>query len=345
MRSEYTAYVYAGLAGETAPGRVVKSGLYRLADDDERWVQLTIGLPEAPAIRALAIHPLDPAVVYAGTQEGPYRSDDHGEHWEKVDVPDHHTPVWSLLFHPRDPDVIFAGYENCEIYRSDDGGERWRPVPVSVRFPQITIRPGANPAKRLLMLAASKADAGQLFGAIEVGGLIRSLDGGEHWENLSHGLYADDDYVDTHGVLVSNWRPGTVFSISRAGMFRSVDLGDHWDHVPLEPLNAKGQTYCRQIREVPGDPKTIWVASAPGFMSDRGVLFRSTDGGGEFSRVDMGVEPRSTIFGLAFDEHQPSHAACATCGGEVFLSHDAGQSWSPHPLPEGADQVYALAYG
>ena len=31
--------------------------------------------------------------------------------------------------------------------------------------------------------------------------------------------------------------------------------------------------------------------------------------------------------------------------GEVFGSHDGGQTWSPHPLPEGATQVYALACG
>lgn len=343
--SDHKSYVYVGLAGETAPGRVVKSGLYRLADGDDRWQALADGLLEAPAIRALAIHPLKPEVVYAGTQEGPYRSSDHGEHWEKVSVPDHATPVWSLLFHPRDPTVMFAGYENCEIYRTEDGGQRWRPLPVCARFPQITMRSGANPARRVLMMGASRADPGQLFGAVEVGGLIRTLDGGDHWENLSHGLYVNDDHVDMHGVLVSSWRPGTVLSISRAGMFRSTDLGDHWDHVPLEPLNEKGQTYCRQIKEVPGDPRTIWVAGGANFMSSLGRLFRSEDGGMEFERVDLGVQPGSTIFGLAFDERQPAHLACATSGGEVFVSHDRGQRWSPHPLPEGATQVYAMAYG
>jgi photosystem II stability/assembly factor-like uncharacterized protein len=339
------SYVYAGLAGETTPGRIVKSGLYRLADGEEEWEMLTRGLPEAPAIRALAVHPLMPEVVYAGTQDGPYRSGDHGEHWERANVPDHRTPVWSLLFHPRDPDVIYAGYENCEIYRTEDGGEQWAPVPVSVRFPEVTIRPSANPAKRILNLAANKADPRQLFGAIEVGGIIRTLDGGEHWENLCHGLYVNDDWVDMHGVLASSWRPGTVISISRAGMFRSTDLGDHWDHVALEPLNAKGQTYCRQIREVPGDPKIIWVAAGDGFMGGHGTLFRSQDGGLTFQKAEMGIELKSTIFGLAFDEHHPGNVACASCRGEVFLSHDSGQSWTPLPLPEGADQVYALAYG
>ena len=57
-------------------------------------------------------------MVYIGTQNGPYRSTDHGDHWEKLNVPDHGLPVWSLLFDPRDPKVMYAGYENCEIYRS-----------------------------------------------------------------------------------------------------------------------------------------------------------------------------------------------------------------------------------
>ena len=55
---------------------------------------------------------------------------------------------------------------------------------------------------------------------------FRSLDGGEHWENLSHGQYLNDDMVDMHGVLASRWRPGNVYAIARCGMFHSADGGD-----------------------------------------------------------------------------------------------------------------------
>jgi photosystem II stability/assembly factor-like uncharacterized protein len=340
-----TSYVYAGLAGETAPGRVVKSGLYRLAEGNGGWELLTNGLPEAPAIRAIAIHPHKPEIIYVGTQEGPYRSTDSGAHWEKVEVSDHGLPVWSLLFHPQDANVMYAGYENCEIYRSKNGGETWQQLPVSVRFPEITTAPGANPAKRVLMLAGNSADPNELYGAIEVGGIIRTLDGGKHWENLSHGQYMNDDTVDMHGVLVSRWRPGTVFAISRAGMFCSADRGEHWSTIRLEPLNTKGQTYCRDIREVPGDPKSIWMAAGANFQSDMGVLFHSTDGGLTWKRVDLGVQPKTTMFAIAFDERAPKRMYCASSGGEVFGSHDGGQTWSAHPLPEGATQVYALACG
>ena len=124
MTTNGKAYVYVGLAGETAPNRPIKSGLYRMAVGDDRWELITRGLPEAPAIRAIVTHPERPGTVYAGTQHGPYRSTDRGEHWEKLDVADHGMPVWSLAFDPRDANVLYAGYENCHIFRSDDGGER-----------------------------------------------------------------------------------------------------------------------------------------------------------------------------------------------------------------------------
>ena len=341
--SSNKSYVYVGMGGETAPGRKVDTGLYRMGEGGEDWEALTRGLPEAPAIRALTVHPNQPETIYAGTQEGPYRSGDHGDSWEKVAVPDRGLPVWSFLFHPHDPDIIFVGYENCEIYRSEDGGVGWERLPVSVHFPEISTAPGANPVKRVLMLAASENDPDLLYGAIEVGGIIRSTDGGDHWENLSHGQYVNDDTVDMHGVLASRWRPGVIYSIGRAGLFCSADAGDHWRHVPLEPLNAKGQVYCRDIREVPGNPRKLWVAAGADFQSDTGVLLHSRDGGDSWDRVDMGLKPGNTMFALAFDERRPDRMSCATNGGEVFSSSDAGETWRAHPpLPEGR-QIYALA--
>ena len=96
---------------------------------------------------------------------------------------------------------------------------------------------------------------------------------------------------------------------------------------------------------MPGDPKTIWVAAGANFQSDVGVLFRSKDGGASWSRVDMGVKPQTTMFGMAFDARQPKRMFCATTGGEVFASEDSGQSWTERPLPAGATQVYAMACG
>src|SRR5260221_505976 len=291
-----------------------------MADGNGGWERIESGLPGEPAIRALAVHPAKSEIVYAGTQSGTYRSGDRGAHWEKVEMPDHGLPVWSILFHPHDPDTILVGCENCEIYRSDDAGERWTRLPVSVRFPDITTAPGSNPAKRVLMMDASAAEPDMIYGAVEVGGTIRSTDGGEHWEQLSHGQYINDDMVDMHGVLASRWRPGDVYGIGRAGMFHSTDGGDHWRCVPLDPLNPKGQIYCRDIREVPGNPRHVWVAAGAGFPSGLGMLLHSRDGGDSWGPVDIGMPGPHTKFALGFDEREPNPLSWATQGGGGYTN-------------------------
>src|SRR6202050_5900507 len=90
--NDQRSYIYLGLAGETGRGRVVQSGLYRMADGSDEWEVLHRGLPEAPAVRALAVHPSNPDIVYAGTQSGPYRSADRGETWATVHIPAHNPP-------------------------------------------------------------------------------------------------------------------------------------------------------------------------------------------------------------------------------------------------------------
>src|SRR5258708_36822255 len=98
-------------------------------------------------------------------------------------------------------------------------------------------------------------------------------------------------------------------------MFHSPDGGVHWRHVPLEPLNPKGQIYCRDIREVPGNPRKLWVAAGGSFQSEVGVLLRSSDGGDRWARVDMGMRPPHPVLPLAFVEPRQTRMSCDTNGG------------------------------
>src|SRR5262249_28309851 len=138
------------------------------------------------------------------------------------------------------------------------------------------------------------------------------------------------------------WRPGIVLAISRAGLFASTDRGEHWTSARLEALNTKGQTYCRDIREVPGDPRVIWIAAGANFQSDVGALFRSKDGGATWAGGEMAVKRATPVSAPCSAERQPRPMYGATTGGEVFGSEDGGQSWAERPLPAGATQVYAM---
>ncbi len=344
MASETSqSYVYIGLAGETVPGREVRSGLYRSRAGEGPWELLTTGLPPDPQVRAIAVHPKQPNVVVIGTQQGVYRSEDHGDHWTRLNAPTPGLAVWSLLFHPHDPDILLAGYEPYAIHRSENGGKSWQGLPIKVAFPDVTMRPRELP-KRIIGMAIDPVSPTELYAAVEVGGALRSLDGGERWEGISEGHYLNDDPVDFHGVAVSAAHPHTVYTIGRVGMSRSPDRGEHWQHVALEPLSPRG-TYCRAIRVAPDDPNTLYVAAGAGFRSDTGALFRSQDGGDTWSRLDLGMQPQSTMFAVDIDARNPTHLYAATSGGEVLCSRDRGVTWQAHPLPEGATQVYSLAVG
>ena len=130
-------YIYVGLAGEGED--IGEGGMYRRSNRDKEWKNIAHGLPQNPQVRALLVHPDNPEIIYVGTQKGPYRSDDRGEHWEALESPDEGANVWSLAFHPQNPDIMFAGYEPCAIYRSEDAGASWRKMNTDmVVFPFIT---------------------------------------------------------------------------------------------------------------------------------------------------------------------------------------------------------------
>ena len=335
--------VYVGLAGETVPGREGRAGLYRSRGGEAGWDVLGVGLPPAPQVRAIVVDPSRPGRVWVGLQDGVYRSDDSGEQWTRLPAPAPGVAVWSIGLHPHDPEVILAGYEPSAIYRSRNGGLRWDRLPVDVTFPDVTVHPRPTP-KRITGIAIDPSDPTESYASVEVGGLLRTLDDGQTWECVTEGLYPTDDAVDLHGVAVSPAHPGTVYTIGRIGMFCSSDRGRHWQHVPLPPMTARG-TYCRGLRVAPDDPDTLYVGAGTAFDGTEGALFRSRDRGQTWTRIDLGMTPRSTVFAVAIDPRRPDQLCCVSKGGQLWGSHDGGATWQSHPLPDGATHVYALAVG
>jgi len=125
--------IFAGAGhGEGNSRGKYRGGLYRLALSDGAWQEVTNGLPEGVEVRAIAVHSRDSSVIYAGTQDGPYRSTDGGDRWERLGFPDRNTVIWTLAIHPTRPNVVYAGAAPVALYSSEDGGDNWRKVPGAV---------------------------------------------------------------------------------------------------------------------------------------------------------------------------------------------------------------------
>src|SRR5688500_18239041 len=95
--------IYAGAGHYSTNVKHLQGGLFRTSPGKREWQPLTRGLPEQVEARAFAVDPRDPNVVFVGTQDGPYRTTDGGEHWERTGFPDRNAVVWSITFHPTRP--------------------------------------------------------------------------------------------------------------------------------------------------------------------------------------------------------------------------------------------------
>lgn len=351
VTSDHRTYVYVGLGGEG--DYIGDGGMFRRADGDEEWTDIAKGLPANPQVRALAIRPDNPNVIFAGTDHGVYRSEDRGENWKALEEPGPGKEVWSLSIHPTNPDVIFAGYEPCSISRSQDGGNTWQKMDTSkVVYPHITTY--MHPlGKRVIGMAFDPSNTQDMYAAIEVGGLLASRDGGETWISMIDGPYLRNNTLDLHQVEVSAAAPGTVHIATQTAMFRSRDRAEHWEHVQVEEM-FPGGSYCRDLLVAPDDPKTIYLAAgagggaAPPDTVQEGALFRSSDAGETYERMDMGETVPGRMMQIAIDSAAPDHIYCAAYSGEVYSSSDRGSNWTKSNLPVEASRflhVYPMVCG
>jgi len=351
-----TTRVYAGAAQALAGAETSGSGgIFRCLIGEDRWQRLGGGLPDDVEVRAIALHPGDSQVIYAGTQHGPYRSTDGGEHWTALGFPDAGMTVWSLLFHPRDASALYAGTVPAAVYKSDDGGDTWRRLPALSAPGRVTM----SFPTRVTRLAADPSHPHELYAGLEVDGVQRSLDGGESWEDMSHDLVklaerphlksrivSDTDIegmMDAHALCVSSAQPGTVFLALRMGLFRSADRGTTWEDMEIGRFSPL--TYARDVQVSPHDARTLYACLSPAARSEDGSLYRSDDLGGTWRRVDRGVMARSTMMAMALHAKDPNQVYCATRSGQVFGTQDGGGSWHEYQLPDGVADVYAVACG
>jgi len=348
--SQGTGHVFVGAGTWTSSKK--QGGLFRQKAGNGQWESLTKGLPQPMSVQAITVHPSEKDVVFAGTQDGPYRSLDGGTSWERTNFPSN-LQVWSIAVHPTNPKTIYAGTSPVGVFRSDDGGMNWRELP-NVKQPDRIKMSFACRTMRIDVVPGAKD---QIFAALEVGGVMRSLDGGESWDDcadelvklsekpyLKSKIQSDSEaegMLDAHALAVSTAAPGSVFLAVRMGLFKSEDRGGKWND--LEVARFSPLTYGRDIRVSPHDAKTLYAALSPAARSEDGSLYKSADLGKTWARVDHGVKARATMMGLALHPTDPDQMYGASRCGQVFGTQDGGKTWRESQIP--VDDVYAIACG
>jgi photosystem II stability/assembly factor-like uncharacterized protein len=330
---------------------VEDSGLFRRKSGQNFWEPLQAGLPDR--VKVYAIVEGDGGSLFVGAHQGVYRSDDGGENWTDMHVPADGRPIYSLLSHPDAPGTIYAGSDPVAIFKSKDGGLSWRRLAAIQPKGAIT---GCFPV-RVLKMAIDPSDTEHIYAALEVGGVIRSLDGGESWEDISAGLLElsqephlrncilsdnlTEGMMDLHALTVSAEQPGTVWVANRMGLFVSEDRGDHWSEFGIGRFSDL--QYGRDLMVSPHNPKVFVAALSDSSRGIAGSVYRSDDTGENWQRIDHDISIDSTLMTVTVSRRDPSRIFCGARAGQIFGTEDDGKNWVSLPLPEGVEDVRAVA--
>lgn len=212
-------------ASNNKPGLHVAtlSGWYRFEYDGTQWRQMKRDLTYW-TLTCLSIDPENPELIYAGAEHsGLFYSKNGGANWLRADP---NVPKMMLYTALALNGSIMVGTVPAAVYRKTNGG--WREL-QGVRLNSATANfpPSPELQSRTRYLTFDPASPNRLYAGIEVGGLLMSDDGGDHWQPANEGL----SDPDVHEVLACKKHPGTLFAACGEAAFRSLDRAARWEKI------------------------------------------------------------------------------------------------------------------
>jgi len=222
-------------------------------------------------------------------------------------------------------------------------------------------------------------------------GVYRSTDGGETWTHA--GLKSSRTIAR---IVVHPTDPKTAWVAAggdlwnfggERGLYKTTDAGATWKLVLNAAAPYNDRVGCGEVALDPSDPNVLYAAlyarqrTPWSFVSgadltdgkDLGGIFKSTDGGETWKKLDQGLPPRTQRIGLGIYRKNPkivyaivqsdeggtsSIDEVRSKRGGVFRSDDAGESWTrvnplnPRPFyfsqirvdPENDQRIYVLGF-
>jgi photosystem II stability/assembly factor-like uncharacterized protein len=279
----------------------------------------------------LAADPRRPERVYCGTfGQGLWRSDDAGATWRPTGPGIASDAVMSVAVGP--DGVVWAGTEPSMLYRSEDGGDTWTACPALGELPSAPTwsfppRPWTHHVR---WIAPDPTEAGRVFVGIELGGVMRSLDGGRTWEDRKPGSQPDAHTLATHPAA-----PGAVYEAAGGGFAETRDGGATWRGHDA----GLRWRYLWGLAVDPGDPDVLVVSASPGpreahdERTARALIHRRV-GGGTWEPVADGLPGEQGTRGYVLASHaaEPGVFYGAPHDARVHRSADGGRSWEQLPI-------------
>lgn len=270
-------------------------------------------------------------IVLAGSYgDGMFRSDNGGATWTLIEDGLTASAFRSFLVDPTDPQSILCGTEPGRAFRSSDDGLSWQELTGIRAIPDIDdwYLPYSPRAGAVRNLYSPPNQPQTLFASVEVGGLLRSDDGGETWGKAAlvdddmhfitgHPDNADELWVSMGWVTLNDRLP--LAHPDLGGLARSDDGGKTWTKVIAHD-------YTRAMIVPPAHPDLILAAPSKQ-VNHVAQIVVSADKGASWHFAGHGIERPMTdtveIFVAA-----PDDSIWAVCSeGRLFQANSAEWQW------------------
>ncbi|MCW3990738.1 MAG: YCF48-related protein [Candidatus Bathyarchaeota archaeon] len=290
------------------PEAIGGHGVYKSVDGGLTWESINRDVLSKP-FRALAVHPENPRVIYAGAANGIYVTTDGGETWAAQNVGLDYRSIGALDI---SGDTIYAGTRGGGVYVgtiSEDYTVEWAATS------------GPVPRIHNIQLLVDPTDSDVIYASSYPGGMFKSTDRGVTWKDKNF-FMPSFEVEDTlrqgyyKFVMDPDDPQRLVFGIYGEGVYVSNDGAD--SQMPLfGDMNEMRGANVTTVAVDPEDSDTIYAATAEG-------VYVTRDGGRSWDPINGGLIV-DDIMTLAFTGDGVLFAGSKGYG--VYTLRDGGDSW------------------
>lgn len=283
-------------------------------------------------IKALAIHPEDGNILYAGAAGGGvWKTTNGGRDWFPTMHDERSLAIGGLALAPSNPDVLYAATGEWTgnsdqpetpsgmgggVYRTSDGARNWHLC-------------GGIGSFLCTSVAIHPSDPDRVF----VGGnrgLHRSQDGGITWQTVeTRGDALSAPVGPVTSVVFAHNAPDRVFtSVHRHGVYRSDDGGDSWRLLTMETNGIPSGEEANAPKIALGRDGACGSNFVAVKMDD--AIYASSDGGEHFTFISEMPDGSSSMIPWCnmIGVHPGNEALLFAGGSNLHRSEDGGTTWT-----------------